>query len=351
MYNLKKRFFLMIILIVVFVLLPTTGVCAKNYEWKCIVPSLNSPSTKNLRIIAKKIESATNGQLKVDIFLPGEHPYKLGEQLKAISTGEVQMGGIIAGYVSGVEPSFMAVDLPLLIPAGDFAVYRNLIKRLMDGPYKAIFDKWGVHEVLYSVTPSQNYYLTEGWIENFDSLKGKKIRSWSKEVSNLIVLMGGIPVTLAYQDVPSALQTGLLDGTTTSFSGAYDGKVFEKCKNIVMLQASYSEQMYIVNNKAWNELPSGIQKIVQDIFDSEQESFELAEYSPVALAFDGAFANYNVEIRGVPKEFRAALLNKAYEAIWKPWLDVAGEEGLKAFNMVVKELEDMGYKIPIPPEK
>ena len=349
MSYIKKRVFLMIILIVVFLLL-STGVCAKNYEWKCIIDCLGSPATDRLRIVAKEIENATNGQLKIDIFLPGEHPYKLGDQLKAVSTGEVQMGGIIAAYVSGLEPTFMAVDLPLLAPAGDFAIYRKLFKKLVNGYYKEIFNEWGVHEVLYALTPSQDYYFKTDWIENFDSLKGKKIRSFSKEVSNLIVLMGGIPVNLAYEDILSALQTGLIDGTTTNFVTAYQTNIFEQCKHIVMVQSHLAEEIYVVNNKAWDELPSDLQKIVQDIFDAEQDTFELSIYSQLAEAFEGACAKYNVEIRTLPKEFREELVKRAYKAIWKPWLDDAGEKGLKAFNIVIKELEDVGYKVNLPLE-
>jgi len=347
-FNKNRKIFLIVTVIFIVFLLSTIMVSAKNYEWKCIIAALGTTSTDSIRVIAKDIEEATNGQLKIDVFLPGEHPYKLGDQLKAVSEGEVQMGCIIGGYVSGIEPRFMAIDLPLLIPAGNFDIYRSLIAKFMDGFYQEIFNEWGVHPVLYSLTPSQNYYLKEGWIENSNSLKGKKIRSWSKEVSDLIVLMGGIPVTLAYEEVPSALQTGLLDGTTTNFVSAYNSNLFEQCKNINMLQASFSEEIFVVNNKAWSELPDDLKELVQGIFDSEQETFEWSVYNPLAMAFEQACAKYsNITIRPLPKDFRNELVEGAYEAIWKPWVDRTGEKGLEAFKIVVNELEDMGYKIPL----
>jgi len=346
MSNMKRGIFILIIIILVLCMLPT-GVCAKNYNWKCITSCLGSGAADRIVQVAKEIEKATDGQLKIDVLIPGEHPYKLGDQLKAVSNGEVQMGFLIAGYISGLEPSFMPIDLPLLIPAGRFDIYRALFKKLSDGYYNEVFNDWGVRLVLYSLTPSQNYYFKDAWIENSDSLKGKKIRSWSKEVSNLIVLMGGIPVTLAYEDIASGLQTGLLDGTTTNFYTAYATNVFEQCKNVNMVQASFSEEMVVINNKAWSQLPEDIQEIVQNILDAEQETFEMVNFYPVAFAFEGACAEFGVEIRSLPKDYREELVKGAYQAIWKPWLDNAGEKGVKAFNVVVKELESMGYEISL----
>jgi len=350
MYFTKKRILLMNMLILIALVCTTVGAFAATYNWKCITACLGSPAADRMPGLAKEIEIATNGQLKIDVFIPGEHPYQLGDQLKAVSDGEVQMSFIIAGYVSGLEPSFMPVDLPLLIPAGRFDIYRSLFKKFSDGYYNDVFNEWGVHLVLYSLTPSQNYYFKNLWMEDKNSLKGKKVRSWSKEVSNLITLMGGIPVTLAYEDILSGLQTGLIDGTTTNFFSAYDTNVFEICKNVQMIQDSYSEEMVVVNNKAWAELPSDIQKIVADIFEEEQKTFELLCFYPVANAFEGAISRFGVEIRPLPADFRQELVEGAYEAIWKPWLKNAGEKGEKAFELVVKEIENMGYKVPIPKE-
>jgi len=337
-----------VILLMMSLLTISMSVSAKEYRWKLMCPATGSSDGEALDSVARDMNAATNGQIKIDIFYPGEHPYKKGDILRAVSSGEVEMAGIMGGYVSNMEPVFGLLDLPLLIPKGDFDVYLELYKRLRGSYFKEVFSKWGVKESFAIMKSGQEFYLKGFWLENFDSFKGKKIRTWSTEVTDLIKLMNGIPVSIPVGDNYTALQTGLLNGTTTNIIAAYRNNFFDLCKNVVMSENSFSVTIYVVNQDVWNELPSELQKIATKVFEANEKKYEKVIQRAAAEILQKAIIEYGVKVHPLPNAFRKELVNRAYDAIWKPWIDRSGEQGQKAFDLAVSILEEMGYKIPVP---
>ena len=338
-----------LIFLVVILILATFSIFtyAQEFHWRCMIPTTGGWEEPQWYVLAEEIKNATDGKLIIDVYIPGEHPYKLADTLKAVSTGEAEICGIIPGYVSGIEPGLTVLDLPLLIPGGNFEIYKELFEKFQKGYFKKILEKWNSKEIISTLMSGQNYYLKEGWIENSESLKGKKIRSWSAEVTNFIKLMNGIPVTIAFNENYTALQTGLLDGTTTNFLAAYKANLFDQCKHVVMAQVSFSSIIYLVNIDAWNKLPKNLQEIVENIFESKRELWETANFKEAGEVLQLAFLTKGIEARGIPVAYRNELTEGAYEAIWKPWIEKAGKSGEEAFNEVVKILKQLGYDVPL----
>ena len=347
MKNLKRHILIGSVLLGVLLIFSISSY-SKQYHWKCMIPSTGSWEESQLYLLADEIKLETDGQVTIDVYIPGEHPYKLADTLKAVSTGEAEICGIIPGYVSGIEPGLTVLDLPLLIPNGDFTIYQNLFHEFKDTYFKEIFDKWNSKEIISTLMSGQNYYLKDGWIENSESLKGKKIRTWSAEVTNFIKLMNGIPVTLAFDENYTALQTGLLDGTTTNFWLLTKANLFDVCKNAVMAQVSFSSIIYLVNVEAWNSLPQNLQSTLNEIFESKRELWETANYKEAGAILQLAFLTHGINAKGIPMSYRQELREGAYEAIWKPWIENAGEAGEEAFNVVVEIIEKLGHDIPLP---
>jgi len=348
MSKLKKVFYYFSIVLTISTLIAIMNVSAQEYRWKLICPVAGSADQEALDSVVRDINVATNNQIKIDIFYPGEHPYKSADFLRAVSTREIEMVGIIGGYISGIEPIFGLVDLPLLIPNGDFEVYLQLFEKLRSGYFKEVFANWNIKECFTLMKSGQEFYLKDGWIENFDSLKGKKIRTWCTEVTDFIKLMNGIPVSIPLGENYTALQTGLLDGTTTNIIAADGNNIFDLCKHVVISENSFSVTMYVINQEVWNELPGELQKIVTEVFENNRKKYERVYQIKAAETLQKLIVTKEVKASPIPKAFRQELVNRAYDAIWKPWIDRSGEDGQKAFDLAVSILEEMGYKISVP---
>lgn len=345
----KKSFLFLTMFILLLLVVSSHAIGQEKYHWRVMIDS-GFVELEDLHRAVDEIAEKTDGRLTMDIFLPGEHPYKLSDYLQVVKSGEAEICSIIPGYVSGIEPGLTVLDLPLLIPEGDFNVYRELFEKFEQGYFKQLMDEWNGRILISSLTSGQNYYLKEGWIENSDSLKGKKIRSWSNEVTNFIKLMNGIPVTVALAENYTALQTGLLDGTTTNINAAYLNNFFDICKNVVVGEVSFSSIIYVVNKDAWNSLPLDIQEIIEDTFMKRDDEWELIYYRQASETLMKSFIEHEISAKPIPKEYRAELRGKAYKAIWEPWLEKVGDSGKEAFIEVVSGLLELGYDVPVPDE-
>jgi len=341
-----KRNLICFVLVLVIMAILTTGVYAKNYVWRWILPCAGTWDALNMQELVDGVKAVTNGQLEIKVFLPGEHPYKHTDLLEAVSKGECDVSGIPGGYVSGLEPGLAVVELPLLVK-GNFEIQRKLYDELRKGHFKDILDKWGVHEIITTCWGGLHFFLKEGWIENGESLKGKRIRCWSSESSDFVKLCGGTPVVIPLEETYTGLQTGLLAGMTTSFSSAYGNKITEQCKHVAIFNWCFVPTPFVVNNKAWDALPVELQKTVKEYFESRREWFFNGCVNADGLNLQLAFITDDIEARAVPKAYREELTMKAYDALWKPWMERSSEKAKKAFDIAVETIKKIGYEVPV----
>jgi len=341
-----KRNFCIVISVVFLLLLFTLTSFSQEYYWKFAVSTSNPSFGYLLDSIANDVNEATNGQVKIDYFYPGEHPYKGADVLRAVSSGEFEMAGIHPGYISGVEPTFGIMELPLLIPNGEFEIYLQLYEKFRQGYFKEILEKkWNLKESFSIMMSGQQFYLKDGWIEDFNSLKGKKIRTWCIELTDLIKLLNANPVSLPLSENYTALQTGLLDGTTTNFVAAYQNNFFDLCKYVSLTEHVFSTIMCVINQDAWNQLPDELKETVTEVYEANRDKLYRDLQTKAAVTLQEAIIKQGIKVSALPKAFRKELQEKVYEAVWKPWLNRSGEEGKKVFDTAVDLFKEMGYSI------
>jgi len=278
--------------------------------------------------------------------MPGEHPYKGADLPKAIKDDECQITNLSGGYVSGLEPRLAVLDMPMLCPGGDFTTWREIYKGLAESYFKDAWADWNCQELIPHHWGGQQIYLNEGFVENWDSLKGKRVRTWSTDTGKMIELLNGTLVRIDWGEVYTSLQTGLVDGLITSFFGAYSTRLTEVCKNVNMITMQYATVPYCVNRDALNELPPDVKDTLLAVMQDKREWFETGTVMADGLALQVAFLTDQVKCHPVPSEFREEIWRNSYEGIWKSWIENAGPQGEDAFNEVAKILTDKGHEVP-----
>lgn len=101
-------------------------------------------------------------------------------------------------------------------------------------------------------------------VANPDNLKGLKITPTSKLIAYEIQLLGADPVSLTYQETPSALQRGMIDGITFPMAGIYSQKFGDLVPVHMNVSLGGGLAMIFMMRKKFDALSSQARKILLD---------------------------------------------------------------------------------------
>jgi tripartite ATP-independent transporter DctP family solute receptor len=167
-------------------------------------------ATENL---GKKLEAATNGRLSVQMFpsmqLGGEK-----ETIEQTQIGAIQMLRVSVGAMGPIVDDINVVNMPFLFKNTAHA------QRMMDGPIgQELLDKVtaapnaGLVALCWMDSGARSLYNTKKPIKTVEDLKGMKFRVIGNPIFiDMMNALGGNGVAMGYDQVFSALQTGVIDG-------------------------------------------------------------------------------------------------------------------------------------------
>jgi TRAP-type transport system periplasmic protein len=133
-----------------------------------------------------------------------------------VSNDVVQIGFGALAYLSGKFQLSSVMDLPIDASSevGSIAFWRLYKSGLIDSDFD---DTVPLYVLAY---PPTTLHFRKP-IANPDNLKGLKVAPTSKLIAYELQLFGADPVSLTYQETPSALQRGTIDGITFPMAGIY----------------------------------------------------------------------------------------------------------------------------------
>lgn len=216
---------------------------------------------------SQTIPEKSNGAISVEIRAFTEMGLKGGEVFRLMGQGVIEFGSTVLGYVAGDDPENEAVDLAGF--SADINVAREVSEAWKPTLAALYEEKHGIK--LLAVYPFHAQVLyCKGAISGLDDLKGKKVRTFSKSLSEFVEALGGTGVNIPFGEVVPALQKGVADCAITGALSGNLAKWFEVTDHLYALPVGWSMVMHGVNLKAWNRLPES----VQAFFETEISAWE-----------------------------------------------------------------------------
>lgn len=218
----------------------------------------DTPKGKAAEKFKELAEAKTQGRVKVEVY-PNSQLYKDREEMEALQLGAVQM---LAPSLSKFGPvgvrEFEVFDLPYIFPN------KETLYRVMDGE---------IGSRLFSKLESRGIVGLAYWDNGFKQMsanrplkavsdfKGLKMRIQSSKVLDAqMKALGANPQVMAFSEVYTALQQGVVDGTENPMSNFYTQKMHEVQKHLTVSDHGYLGYAVIVNKKFWDGLPADIRK-------------------------------------------------------------------------------------------
>lgn len=211
---------------------------------------------------ANEVEKRTNGQVKIKIFW-AEALGKAKENLGLLQQGAIDMAAMSPGYFPAQMPFYAAPNsIPMAMDEVPHAT--TLMKRLMtEVPiYQDETKRNGIKALFFHHLNPYKLVCKQA-VTTVDGMKGKKMRTWGKDMPRMVQAAGGTPVTLSLPEIYEGLSRGSVDCAPFAVDLVVNYKIFEVAKHIsdITLWLGPSTGIWI-SQSAWAKLTPEQQKIM-----------------------------------------------------------------------------------------
>ena len=231
-----------------------------------------------------EIVNQSGGKVKIQDFWGGAL-MSSKEAMKGVGGGVSDLGFIFPGHYPGELPGHSIFNL---FPRGPnkFAdmiwLYRKAYAEVPQ--IKEELAKVGVMPVMVTAGLPGAFVATKP-IKSLADIKGDKWRAGGKWQLRFLENAGAVPVSVPWDDVYMALQTGTITGCFTNYDGLHLMKFDEVGKNIMISKQLWyaTPFVHLMNIKKFEGLPKDVQQAILKASEIAEQKFD--------AVYDAAFEN------------------------------------------------------------
>ncbi len=234
------------------------------------------PTVMGDREFARLVEEKTNGRVKIEVYPGGQ----LGDEKTVIE--QVQFGAIDLTRTS-ISPltEFQKKLSALMLPY----IYRDKehMFKVLDGPLGDQFlndlQEANMLGLSWYDAGARSFYNSKKEIKTVEDLKGLKIRVQKSEIMlDLVKALGASPTPMAFSEVYSAIQTGVIDGAENNWASYLSTSHFEVAKYYTVDEHTRVPEMILMSKMTFDKLSAEDQKTIKEAA-KEAALFERKEWA------------------------------------------------------------------------
>lgn len=280
------------------------------------------------------VEERSKGELKVVIYPAAQ----LGDArtiVEGVQMGTIEMGDVENGPMGRFVPEAMIWDLPFIFKDIDHAhaALDGDVGQFVQGKYIDV----GIRHLAYNDGGMRYFTNNSKPIKSMADIEGLKIRVMeSKVMIDTINAFGASAIPMAFGELYTALQQGVVDGQENPLNLIYSQRFYEVQKYLSLSGHFYYPRQYIVSENWWQTLKPEHQKI-------------LAECSKIACDIQREeLAKYEIEMRKVLKDLgmeinevdKTEFIKTAKENIYPSFYETIGAGNAKYGEELVLKAMD-----------
>jgi len=288
------------------------------------------PTVEAVVGMGKKLEAATSGRLSIQMYpsmqLGGEK-----EMIEQAQVGALQMARISVGPMGPIVPELNVFNLPFMFRDNahmekviDGPIGAELLKKLSDHPTA------GLIGLCWMNAGTRNVYNSKHPIKTVQDLKGLKIRMMGNPVFvDTMNSLGGNGIAMGYDQLISALQTGVVDGAENNEPSYATGQHYRHAKYYSMTGHLMIPEILVFSKRSWDTLSKDDQALVLKLArEAQQEQrglwYEMEKKSMAQMKEAGAQINEVAD-------------RTPFQAAVKPVWDKYGEQQ----TALIKRIQDV----------
>lgn len=255
---------------------------------------------------AENVEERTDGRIQIQIFPNGQLGSE-NENMEQLMAGVISMTKVSAPGLATYNDAYHTFGLPYIFDDTEDFYHKMDSQEMKD--FFLSTEEDGFVTITYYTSGARSFYTKDTPIRTPDDLKGLKIRVQDMQSqTDMLEALGGTPVAMAYGDVYTSLQTGIIDGTENNETALTTGKHGEICKVFSMDQHAMIPDVLVMGADVWNSISEEDQQIILEAAYESTDSHKVAWDAAIEEAIEEAKTEMGVTfIEDVDKEaFREA---------------------------------------------
>jgi TRAP-type transport system periplasmic protein len=225
------------------------------------VHAMGYPTTEAIAYMGDLLSDWTNGRITIQIF----HSMQLGgekEALEQVQVGALEMTRVSVGVVGPIVDEFNAFNLPYLFESVehmhnvvDGEIGQELLDQLAAG---------GLIGLGYMDAGSRSFYNSQRPIASVDDLKGMKIRVMQNPIFvEMATALGADGIPIAFNELYTALQTGVVDGAENNPPSYVTQNHFEVAKYYTLDEHLIVPEIFVFSKQVWDTLSEVDQQLIR----------------------------------------------------------------------------------------
>ena len=230
-----------------------------------------------------EVYERTNGQLKIEVVGYPELGISGEDVLELTENGTLSFAELPSAYTAGDLP---AMDMKYLwgIYKDNQTFYEATAAAIPDldklieertGGGVTVFQMWRVPE-------NEIFFFSKEPIEELEDFHGLKVRSFGGALSDMIDGMGSEAQWVAFAEVYTALERGILDGGVTGANAAYGQRWYEVADYMAGPLPLFTVENATFNPDVWDNLPADFQAVLME--EGAKYELEFFRVTPILSA-------------------------------------------------------------------
>jgi C4-dicarboxylate-binding protein DctP len=221
-----------------------------------------SINNDNLELFKKRVETATDGALKISIHVG---LIEDSQVIKAVAAGQVDMGGSRVGLFADAVPAMGIFLLPFMfntLPVQDAALQpESRFRRLLDA---AVLEKTGARVLWWSPFGTSVLLSRSVPMTSPIAMAGQTVRTYDKISETLVKNCGGVPVYLGGTEQYDGYKVGKAAVGQAGITFVVARHLWDVMDTVANTRHFADGMLILINEQVWRSLSPDHQRIVQD---------------------------------------------------------------------------------------
>lgn len=208
------------------------------------------------------VPAASNGKITVNMTTFNQMGVAGGDVFRMLGDGVFDVGMTVGDYTVADATELEGLDVPLL--ATEAATARQMVEAAKPMVADIMRERFNSHMLAIAPYPPQIVFCNAE-VASLDDLAGKKIRGSGRMTTLFLEELGAEGITMAFSEVPGALERGVIDCAVTGAGSGYASGWFESSTHLVNLPlGGWDPVITAVNLDVWEALDPAVQTFLTE---------------------------------------------------------------------------------------